>query len=113
MSLFGTPVNQEVVVPAPFAQHRVGAVTVRVDLAVDGDARHQLQQVEIVASVDGQLGDLARRDGAAGRGGRRVYQGERTSTAVSTPWICSVTSNVTTRLSVSSSAACVSRSPAP
>ena len=69
------PVNQEIVVAAPFAQHRVGAVTVRVDLAVDGDAGHELQQVEIVSSVDGQLGDLARRDGRAGRGGRRVHQG--------------------------------------
>ena len=66
------PVNQKIVVAAPLAQHRIGSVAIRIGLPVDGHAGHELQQVEVVPAVDRQLGDLARRDGRARRGGRWI-----------------------------------------
>src|SRR5436190_2407554 len=45
-------VNQEIVVAATFAQHRISVITAGVGLAVDGYAGHELQQAEVVSPVD-------------------------------------------------------------
>ena len=63
------PVDQEIVVPAPLTQHRIGPVAVRIDLAVDGHAGHELQEIEVVPAVDRRFGDLARSNRRARRRG--------------------------------------------
>ncbi|MCG3161294.1 MAG: hypothetical protein JMDDDDMK_02445 [Acidobacteria bacterium] len=59
------PVNQVIGVAAAISEHRRGLIAVRIGLPVERDAGHELEQVEVVAPIDRQLDDLARRNRAA------------------------------------------------
>ena len=50
-------IDEEIVIAASLAKHRVGVVAS--GLPVDGDSRHELQEVEVVSPIDGQVLDLA------------------------------------------------------
>src|SRR5687768_4131157 len=68
-------IDEKIVIAAALAQHRVGVVSR--GLPVDGDSRHELQEVQVVTPVDGQVLDLLRSDGRA-RGRRiRLQQWQR------------------------------------
>ena len=68
-------VNQEDSVSASLPQDWHGAVCSRISLSADRNARDQLQQVEIVAPIDGHLLDLLRQDSGPGRGTSSLKQG--------------------------------------
>src|SRR6185369_14741562 len=75
-------VNQEIVISTTLAKHRISVIASRVGLPVDGYAGNELQQVQVVAAVDGEFGDLARRDGCAGGGSVALQQRHRISVDV-------------------------------
>ncbi len=47
---------------------------VQARLPVDGDSRHELQEIEVVTTIHGHLANLSRRDRRSSRGSRRIDQ---------------------------------------
>src|SRR5690349_7821145 len=64
----GHAIHKEHSIAAALSENRSGRVHLRVLLAIDGYPRYKLQQIQIVSSVDGHVGNLSRHDGVP-RGG--------------------------------------------
>src|SRR5215471_881317 len=72
--LVGLSIDHEVVISRSLAEYRRGVIGAMVSLAVDYRARHQLQEIEVVASVNGHVLDLLRRHRATRRSGGGINQ---------------------------------------
>src|ERR1700758_5164198 len=73
--LVGLTINKETGVVGALAENWSGVVAVEVGLPVDGHARNQLHEIQVVPSIEGHVHDLAGKNCGALRGGGCLKEG--------------------------------------
>ena len=106
LSLFGNPSMRKIALPPRSPSDRSGVVTGRILLAIQRNAGHKLQKVEIVSAVDGHVLDLLGSRSLSYLWKRRTFRARVLLNQPRPLWLreptCMLISNASVRFSVTS-----------